>query len=309
MKDFDQLVNTAAGIVEKALLASYSTYVRLGDAGTASVQKNQFGDTALRGDIEAEEAVMFVLRHAKLEAKVFSEEHGEQQINLGQDLPKVTGVLDGIDGSSVYVKDREHGKYGTLLALFAGEDPSYADYLAAGIMQHATGKLLLAVRGKGLVVIDVRTGSRAQAHAKTAQSLQTGAVIAYVDNMSVDKNHPLYKYFSLNDATFAKPLRQAGIETICLGASAAYYAAVATGEADLVGESTRKGNLEIATAYGLAVEAGGVMVTIDGKDLGPQRLLEFGQQTHIPILTAANPSVAEEVIRHIAQPTKVSPAQ
>jgi len=309
MKPAPELIAAAAEAVEQALLASHQTYKQLGDAGTASVQKGQFGDTALRGDIEAEEAVLATLRNSKLQARIFSEEHGEQNIAGADSSPKVTGVLDGIDGSSDYVKDRENGKYGTLLALFAGDDPAYADYLAAGIMQHATGKLLLAIRGKGTAVIDIRTGSRTQVHTKAVGSIQQGTTTAYVDNTSVDKNHPLFAYFSLNEETFAKPLRQLGIKPMCLGASAAYYAAVAIGEADIVGESTRKGNLEIATAYGIIKEAGGVMVTMDGKDLGTQPLLEFGQRTHIPILTASNAHIANTAIRHMTFSVQTSQAQ
>jgi fructose-1,6-bisphosphatase/inositol monophosphatase family enzyme len=40
-------------------------------------------------------------------------------------------------------------------------------------------------------------------------------------------------------------------------------------------ECTRKGNLEIAVAYGLIREAGGVMTTADGEDLGPKGYQTF----------------------------------
>lgn len=296
MEQLTSLAQEAAVTVKEALLASHRAWRYLGTSGLQSVNKNQFGDTALRGDIKAEEAVLAVVAHSNFNARIFSEEHGEQKLGHSQGI-NIIGVLDGIDGSSDYIKDREHGKYGTMFGLFAGEDPKYADYLATGIMLHASAELLLGVRGKGAVIINVNSGKSTPIHTKPDQSLNTKTTTAYVDNAPLDRDHPLHEYFALNNKIFAEPLHKIGVETLWLGASAAYYAAIATGNAHIVGESTRKGNLEIATAYGIIKESGGVMTTTDGQDIGTQSLLSFGQNSHIPVLTTSNLHIANEFVR------------
>ena len=79
------------------------------------------------------------------------------------------------------------------------------------------------------------------------------------------------------------------------------YLRLLLGEADLVLECTRKGNLEIATAYGLITEAGGVMVTADGEDLGKQRYFEYGQREEefLPVITAATKELALGLIEYL----------
>lgn len=127
-------VEDVKNAVLHALQKSFERYVELGEHGLEEVQKNQFGDTALRMDIDAEEAVLESLRKDGIPARVFSEEHGI--VDIGK--PQFLVTLDGIDGSALYKKDRLHGKYGTMISLFQGIDPCYADYLVGGIMQHST---------------------------------------------------------------------------------------------------------------------------------------------------------------------------
>lgn len=93
-----------------------------------------------------------------------------------------------------------------------------------------------------------------------------------------------------------------GFDINCLKASAAHYSSVANGEVDGVIECTRKGNLEIATAYGLATEAGGVMVILDGESLGSKKYLEFGQgeREYIPVISAATASLARDLTDRIS---------
>ena len=105
------------------------------------------------------------------------------------------------------------------------------------------------------------------------------------------------EYFEVNRETFSKKLK--GFNTHYGGSSAVYYADVASGAADLALECTRKNNLEIAIAYGLEMEAGAVMVGLDGASLGDKKYLEFGQKEKVPIITAATRELAERLLEHI----------
>jgi hypothetical protein len=54
--------------------------------------------------------------------------------------------------------------------------------------------------------------------------------------------------------------------------------------------------LEIAIANGLIKESGGVMVTLDRENLGEERFLNFGQENHIPVISASTIELAEQLI-------------
>jgi len=266
--------------VFKSLLEAFKVHESLGASGEELLEKNQFGETALRVDIESEKAILDYLREQNFPIKVISEEHGVTEIGNN---PQYLGVLDGLDGSSVYKKERGTGRYGTMFSIFKSADPTYDDYIASGIMEHSTGRLFIASKNGGASIIlgeetiPILTDSRTE--------LDQNIII------NIDE------YFDLNIKTFTEKLQ--GFKTQCLNASSAHYMSVANGEAGLALECTRKGNLEIAIAYGLIKEACGVIVDMDGNSIGDKKYLEFGQKEKQPIVTAANNELAQALLKHI----------
>jgi fructose-1,6-bisphosphatase/inositol monophosphatase family enzyme len=268
-------------IAVRALHSAFDRHVELAERGLEEIRKNQFGDTALRMDIEAEEAVLESLTKDRIPVRVISEEHGIVDIGT----PEYLAVLDGIDGTALYRKEPNQGKYGTMLGLYEGTDPLYADYLISGIMQHATRKLLLGVRGLGAFAIS--DNNERLIHTSRHSRFDTAAKV-YVD-----------EYFEMNRKYYSEPL--SGYNTEYREASSLYYAEVAEGSAAFALECTRKGNLEIAAAYGLIREAGGVTVDCDGSEIGNQKYLEFGQKTNLPIVTAATKGLADDLIAFLGE--------
>src|SRR5579863_3725608 len=127
--DPGELLAVARDAVDRALISAFNVHQDLAENGIEPIQTNQYGDTALRADIEAEDAVLQAIGNLRI--TVFSEEHGVVNLNGDGLQPKLTGVLDGLDGSSVYRRERGTGKYGTMFAIFEGDNPVYDDYLAA----------------------------------------------------------------------------------------------------------------------------------------------------------------------------------
>lgn len=263
-------------ILLRAFQSAFEKHTLLGERGLEEVSKNQFGETALRMDIEAEEAVLESFSRDGIPVRVISEEHG--MVNIGD--PKFLAVLDGIDGTALYKKERNRGKYGTMIGLFQGTDPLYSDYLMGGVMQHATKRALVGIRERGAFAISgnqeqpIRTSGHSDFDVKTK---------IYID-----------EYFEINRKNFSEPL--AKFNTTYGIAASLHYADVAEGLADFALECTRKGNLEIAAAYGLIREAGGVIVDREGADLGSQKYLAFGQKEHVPVITAATKELADKLI-------------
>lgn len=271
-----------------ALQDAFSVHNLLGADGIREIQKNQFGDTALNGDIACEEAVLDTLKRNNLPIIVHSEEHGITQIGGN---PMYLGVLDGIDGSTLYKSQFGIGRYGTMFGVFLGTDPKYKDYLFSGIMEHATGRLFYAVKGKGAFVIE--NGQTRQIKVRDTKGLDPRHTKILADsgfdqifNVSIIKN-------------LTARLPEFNIPT--LYSTAAQHASLINSEVDAVIECTRKDNLEIAVSYGLISEAGGVMITQDGTSLGNKRYLEFGQARgeHLPIISAASNSLARSLVDRI----------
>lgn len=295
-----EFITLAAETVRQGLLNAYNVHESLGEDGVSAVEQNQFGETALVADVQAERALIDALQALQIHVSIRSEEHGNLELH-----PEISGqhflaVMDGLDGSSLYKKERGVGRYGTMFAIFGNSSPTYQDYLAAGIMEHSTKRLILAVSGKGLSVTNVETGVVTHGHTNTSPVLAQYDNNIFVDDATVKPGDSLFEYFSGNRRVFGEPLRAHGYHTARTGSSAAYYAALATGEAQLVGEATRKGNLEFASAYALVKEAGGVMLALTKsgqQDLGQQLFTEFGQTSHIPILSAANQAVADQALK------------
>lgn len=256
----------------------------LGETGEELVQKNQFEETALKVDIECEKAILDFLRESKIPIRVISEEHGQVDIT---ENPRYLGILDGLDGSNVYKKERGRARYGTMFGIFDTTNPSYSDYLFSGIMEHSTKKLFVAQRNGGAFVVE--GDKRTPIHSSGRTQLDPDTQI-YID-----------EYFEINRDTFSNRLRDFKPKSrdFSAGSSSVHYADVASGAADLALECTRKNNLEIAIAYGLETEAGAVMVDLDGVSIGDKKYLEFGQKEKLPIITAATRELAEKLLEHI----------
>lgn len=261
-------------IAVTALMQAYHVHEQLGAAGEEPIWKNQHGEMALQADIEMERAVIDVFRHHHIPIRIVSEEHGVVDVD---GPPQYLGILDGLDGSAVYKKARGKARYATMLGIFSNLHPTYEDYVFSGIMEHPTARLFSATKGVGSFVTRLAEEVSVPIHCSNMAVL--AKVHGYIDD-----------YWDVNRETFGPLKRQFGLTHS--GSSAVHYADLACGNADVVLECTRKGNLEIAVAYGLVREAGGTVVTLDQESLGPQQYFLFGQHKHIPHIAAATAELA-----------------
>lgn len=284
-----------------SLVIAKRVHDELGDAGLEEVRKNQHNETALRCDVECERRVIDVFRATGLPIQVVSEEHG--RFNLHTKKPRYTLVVDGLDGSHVYAQSKRTGGYGTMVAVFHGADPCYKDYLFSGVMLHALGKAYTALNGYGIQELtwdDVRHDiasleillpktDKAGILQKLRQYFLTEHSIIHVD-----------EYWAINRRTFSERLEPE--HTIsCLNASVMHYIGVVLKRVDFALECTRKDNIEIAVAYGLINESGGVFVDLEGRSLGEQRYLTWHQdpEDHTPVIAAANANLALDMVKYL----------
>lgn len=277
MKTLEQI----AEIGISALTAAYSKVKMLGKVGIEPVQNptHRFANdpsVIFRGDIEAEKAVISSLREAQLPIRVISEEHGETDIT---EHPEYLGILDGIDGSKLY-KEGKPG-YATMFAIFASVSPAHDDYLFSGIMDHASGNLFFATIGRGAGVMTVPD-----------KKTPLPARIDTSQKMTFDKD--AHVYLHRRAKAFFKKLDDSQCSELACCSLA--FTDIVLGKSHLIVELARKDNLEQAIAYGLITEAGGAMVTADGKSIGGKRYFEFIQEKNAVIITSANKLLAEDFL-------------
>ena len=119
--------------IKKILEAVYRDHQSLEDEGKQVMADNPFGQKTLVADWQAEQIIIDAL--ANLPARIVSEEHGI--IKRGAEF---TVIMDGIDGTRAY-RDGT-GRYGTMLAVFSGDDPYYSDYIVTGILEYPSGQIV-----------------------------------------------------------------------------------------------------------------------------------------------------------------------
>lgn len=264
------------------LINVHSRLEDLGEARFEKSKRNQFGETAIKADIEAENVITEALKFDITPAKVISEEHGTFDI---LDNPKLLVIIDGLDGSKRYAQTKGKSRVSTMLAVLNGINPLYGDYIYCGMVEHNTGRLLYASKGSGCKLLNLKSTKIKQVTCAQTTTLDDDT------KMYIDSPYPG------TDALFARVLGQ--FKPMLADSSAAAYIDVAIGTADLNLESTRKGNLEAAVSFGIINESGGVMVDKKGESLGTKKYFEFGQKDQQAIVTASTFELAKEVVSYI----------
>lgn len=263
------------------LKATHELHERIGDAGRSDFQQNQFGETALTMDVQAEETVVSSLRETNIPIKVLSEEHGE--FDIGEN-PEYTVVLDGLDGSGEYKEQRGTAMYGTMVSVLEGINPRYDDYIVCGMMIHSPKpQLFLAIKDGGCFSIDIETGERKLLEMKEIQEFSERSIVdldIYWGPYKILYDNNKDKYPNLQCAFFS---------------AAARCALFLVGKIDIGLEWTRKGNLEQPTIFGLIKELGGVMTTANGIGIGEKDFRSFSQIEHIPLIVAHSQEAATRV--------------
>ncbi len=272
--------SSIAHIAMDSLLAASSLHERLGESGAEVVKKNKFGQTSLRIDVECEQIIIETLRKSGLPFRIISEEYGQTDVSA---RPELLAVLDGLDGTKTYRKERGHGRYGTMLGIFSNINPKYQEYIFSGVAEHALQRIVFGIRGKGAYIR--RQNSETSTHSTGSKQLHTKTKIG------IDDYFPFNRDIYLPVFGYLPQIKQF--------ASESRYVDVATGIADLALECSRKGNLEIAAAYGLIREAGGAIVDEEGEEIGLKEYLEFAQDSQRLIITAATPELAKIAVEEL----------
>lgn len=264
--------------LEQALLKSFDAIRSLHDALGAEGQKvdrlNQFGESALRMDWDAEEIYIANFKALGHSFRLVSEEHGD--VAYG-DKPIYTLVLDGIDGTLVYKSERGTGCYGSMAGTFLGAAPRYQDYLASGFTILSPQWRSFTCRpGKGCAIFQGIESSGLRVLEQSSKPISDW-VCSTLEFPQAVKEQIKMEVLTKFPGT-------------ALRSMAAEYARILNGETDFFLDFTHKSNLEQMIAFGVLLEAGAGIFTLDGKSIAYQSYDAFGQSSQIPLLVLGDPS-------------------
>lgn len=273
-------VEHVALVVQASLREAKNVHDALGQGGATVAGVNRFGEKALKCDIDCESAILQGLEKAGLHGKAVTEEHGEVQIGSRSDF---TFVIDGLDGTAQYKKGpgSPSNRYGTMVSVLQGEDPTFGDYLVTALGEHARHQIYIAKRGGGTWKLTPNGDLQV--------SLRPCPSLGEVQRGYVDR------WFDINRTVFDKNLP--GITLEYHLATSYYYASLLDDRGQIVLECTRKSNLELATAYALVREAGGVLCDIRGGDMGVRKYFALAKDAGKPLVTiaCASQALADEI--------------
>ncbi len=288
------------------LSAAYAAWHSLSpQEGLSKAHANRFEETARHADIESERAMMRALSSlpSNIRWHWISEELGEHW-STPATIADITLVADGIDGTSNAVKDWGKGRYGAMIGAAAGSNPTYGDYLTGGIALFTEGVYVQGIKGQGACIVNVTSNEKMRIHTSKETELRNDSLGFAEENLNVKPTDPLYDFFMRTSALAAK-LQQGGLyRAHPSGSTAANAYEVAIGRALFDVSATRKGNLEQLAIKALVEEAGGVMYALEPDSQGQlsfvslddKEFLTYGQDEHIPLVTAANQAIADQLL-------------
>ncbi|MBE3063441.1 MAG: hypothetical protein IMZ69_00245 [Spirochaetes bacterium] len=231
-------------LIAKALARAHDVLVGLGRDGRTEVSDERTVDISTVGDRAVSDALIEFFRTARLPALIMSEESGLVELSSH---PELVLVFDDLDGTDNFYRGDGLLPYCSVIAVLEGASPRFADTLCSGVIEHRTGALWLAERGKGATFNGVPARASSRQHVDRRTLI---AVDHYGSYSAMDQMAALHATGWIKD----------------FGSSALHLAGVSSGMFDAYVTSAQKGP-EIAAGYLLITEAGGNVTGLSGKSI------------------------------------------
>jgi len=123
-------------IIRRALIEGHKALEDCVSRGLTGVEKKgSFGDYSHQFDVVVEKAIIDSLKKASKKTYIISEEIGE----VGCENPELYALIDPVDGSN----NVAHGLPFNASAIALARGPNASDVVAAGVIDHSTGKIYL----------------------------------------------------------------------------------------------------------------------------------------------------------------------
>jgi len=132
-------------VVEEALLEARRALLSSLSKGLTQIEgRGKFGDYSRKFDVLTEKAIIDVVKKRLDKAYIISEEVG----HIPCEDPEYYVLIDPVDGST----NAAHGIPFFASSIAIAESPELESVIAAGVIEHSTGKLYIGERGEGVYV-------------------------------------------------------------------------------------------------------------------------------------------------------------
>jgi myo-inositol-1(or 4)-monophosphatase len=256
-------------ICKEALQLAHKVIQDMGGRGYSEVHEAHVVDISTEADMAVSHALKDFFVQKKIPAILWDEESGKTELMPN---PQFTIVFDDIDGTKNY----HHGKgvlpYCSIVCIFDASEPKFADALAAGILEHVTGTIWIAERGKGCYV----NGKKASISGK--KILDSTTFIAIDPHTSRGENA---KFLDIYDHYWLRDYGCAGLHLA--GLSSGIFDAYICGH--------NKGH-ELGAGYLLVKEAGGVITDWKGNSLD---IVKYDFNSRYQLIAAASPELCNKL--------------
>ncbi|MFH1182560.1 MAG: inositol monophosphatase family protein [Candidatus Woesearchaeota archaeon] len=257
-------------ICKEALMLARSVIEEAGSSGLKEVHDAHVVDISTEADMAVSDALMRFFREKKIPAVLFSEESGRLVLS---DDPKYTITFDDIDGTDNYHRGRGILPYCTVITIFDSIELKFENAIAAGIIEHNSGRIWLASRGNGCCL----DGAKVTTSGRT--SLDRRALVIIDHYMGADNIRSLEAIYP---SSWVKDF----------GSAAFHLAGVSSGLFDAYISPCQKAH-ELGAGYLLIKEAGGYLADWNGKPLDK---LQYDFNAKYQIAAAATEKLGRQLL-------------
>lgn len=241
-----------------------------GEQARNEIRDEHVADISTAGDRAISRALIGFFKASQIPAMLHSEE--SSRIDFCSS-PCYTVVIDELDGTDNFFRGEGLLPHCTVISILAGTTPTFEDTLAAGIIEHRTGTIWLAEKGKGCTLNGALTGSSRNGE------LNRRTLVA-IDHYGSSKEISVLA--ALHSGAWIKDFGSAGF----------HLAGVASGMFDAYVTTAQKGH-EIAAGYLLITEAGGSLTDFSGQALGTR---SFDFDAKYEIIAAGNQTLSRLIV-------------
>jgi len=264
---------TDINIVEELLAISVKVARGFDAYAGSEIRDSHTTDLSTEADRAISAALLSRIAVIASGARILTEESGLS----GAPNADLTIAIDDLDGTDNFFRAPRILPWCTVVTVLHGAQPCFSDVSAAGIVEHRSGIVWLAEKGKGLRIVGP-DGKPVVMPALPTPSSDRRALVLFDHYVAAEKTA---EFAGLHGRFWVKDF----------GSSALHLALVASGSAEGYVSPAHKAH-ELGAGYLLVTESGGVIQDFEGKDLGTQR---FDFDARYPIIAAHNPTFAKSI--------------
>lgn len=260
-------------ISKDSLYRAHKELESLGNSGIDEVKHDRVVDISTRGDVAVSEAVIKFLKEKEIPAILYTEEFGKVELTKN---PRYVITFDDIDGTDNYHRGKDFLPYCSVISIFDTIEPKFEDVLVAGILEHNSSNLWLAIKDQGCYFNNEKISTSKR------EKLDRRTLVIIDHYMSAGE---ISRFLDIYTESWVKDF----------ATSALHLAGVSSGLFDACITSSQKAH-ELGAGYLLIKEAGGFLSDFDGNSLDK---VVYNFDAKYPVVAASTKALGETLLSKI----------